>query len=230
MAYRDESKHIGKTVHAIVKDKLREEIISGNIAPGTKLTINQIAKQYNVSQMPVRQAFQSLEAERLIEILPYKGARVLELDVNFVKDIFELRSGLECLMARLSMSNIDEETIKTLKSINNDMKQAEIDDNIDLFIELNVKFHKIINEKSNNKEAVDIYTRYSNLIKTLRGKYGVNKERFSNSVEEHDRIIQFIKKKDDIGLYKEFVKHGDNAKNVLISSMKKNKLDKFDQI
>jgi len=216
-------KHIGKTVHTIITDKLREQILSGEILPGTKLTINEIAEKYSVSQMPVRQAFQSLEGERLLESSPYKGARVMMIDVDFVKDIYDLRSGLESLMGRLSMNNFNEESISGLEQITDKMQKASENDNIELFINLNISFHRTINEKSENMEAMDVYARYSNLIKALRSQYGYNRVRFSKSIDEHRKIIELLKNKDLPGLNIAFVKHGEGARDILIESMGKDR-------
>ena len=61
------------TVAAQVTERLRSDIINKNIEPGSKITIKEISERYGVSNMPVREAFRTLEGEKLLEIIEGKG-------------------------------------------------------------------------------------------------------------------------------------------------------------
>jgi len=85
-------KDAGVTLH----ETLRRDILSGRIAPGTLLSQTDLAARFGVSRIPIRDTLQALAAERLVTVIPNKGARVIELDRIALREIFELRELLEC--------------------------------------------------------------------------------------------------------------------------------------
>src|ERR1700679_3342013 len=76
-------------------DTLKQEILSGRIAPGTLLSQTDLAARFGVSRIPIRDTLQALAAERLVTVVPNKGARVIELDRVALREIFEIRELLE---------------------------------------------------------------------------------------------------------------------------------------
>jgi len=76
-------------------ETLKQEILSGRIAPGTLLSQSDLAARFGVSRIPIRDTLQALAAEKLVTVVPNKGARVIELDRAALREIFELRELLE---------------------------------------------------------------------------------------------------------------------------------------
>lgn len=93
----------------VVRSPLREHIrrlllnglIAGRWGPGDRLVERQIAAEAGVSQAPVREALRELEALRLIEFSPHKGARVRTLTQTDLRQVYEVRAGLEETAVRL---------------------------------------------------------------------------------------------------------------------------------
>ncbi len=85
---------------ATLADVLREEILAGRLAPGAVLSQTEIASRFGVSRIPVRDALQQLAAQRLVLVLPGKGARVIELTRDELAQIYDLRVLLECDLLR----------------------------------------------------------------------------------------------------------------------------------
>ena len=82
-------------------EQIRSAILAGRHAPGTLLSQTELARTYGVSRIPVRDALQSLAAEKLVEVLPGKGARIIRLTGTDLDEIRDLRLMLECdLLAR----------------------------------------------------------------------------------------------------------------------------------
>src|SRR5918997_1452748 len=95
-----------QTAYSALTDILREEIVSGRLAAGSRLTVEDLASRYGVSTMPVREALQRLRGEGIIVLLPHRGARVVSLDENLVSNIYDLRGAIESLLARRSLPNL----------------------------------------------------------------------------------------------------------------------------
>ncbi len=83
-----------------LSDTLRKEILAGQLPPGTMLSQTELAVRFGVSRIPVRDALQQLAAERLVMVLPGKGAQVIELTDDELVEIYDLRRLLECDLLR----------------------------------------------------------------------------------------------------------------------------------
>jgi DNA-binding GntR family transcriptional regulator len=85
----------GATTPDRISERLREEILNGVIAPGAPLRQEDLAARFGVSRLPVRDALVRLEAQGLVEVFPNRGAFVVSLSADEVREIYELRILLE---------------------------------------------------------------------------------------------------------------------------------------
>jgi DNA-binding GntR family transcriptional regulator len=104
-----------QSLPAAVADKLRNQIISGEIVEGTQLRQDAIAIQYQVSRVPVREALRQLEAEGLITIAPNRGAVVPALSPGDIEELFSIRSLLEPEVLKRSIPRLTEEDFRKRK-------------------------------------------------------------------------------------------------------------------
>ncbi|HVM16638.1 MAG TPA: GntR family transcriptional regulator [Gaiellaceae bacterium] len=88
---------------------LQEAILHGEIAPGTPLRLEKLARTLEMSPMPVREAVRQLEALGLAEHVPHRGARVSRLSVDDLRDTYEARLALETLAVRRAAARFTEE-------------------------------------------------------------------------------------------------------------------------
>jgi len=94
-----------RTKAEIVYAHLREQILSGGLPPGQRITLAGLAKQLEVSVMPIRDAVARLEREGLVSQTPHKDIRVTDLAVHDITQLFDIRGALEALAARLAAGN-----------------------------------------------------------------------------------------------------------------------------
>ncbi|MEV5072617.1 GntR family transcriptional regulator [Microbacterium sp. LMI12-1-1.1] len=85
-----------------IYEELRERIIEGTLAAGERIRERELAAEFNVSRIPIREAMPRLEAEGFIKTLPRRGAVVTEMTLNDVEELFVVRSSLEVLAAKLA--------------------------------------------------------------------------------------------------------------------------------
>lgn len=95
---------------------LREKILSGDYPPGSRLILTRLAQDHGVSFIPVREALQRLEAERLVRIEPNRGATVTELSIPDMKDIYETRLLLEQSAIRAAVARISPAQLRTAET------------------------------------------------------------------------------------------------------------------
>src|SRR5579862_454530 len=88
------------TVAARIAETIAERIIAGALKPDMPLRQDHVAREFNSSHVPVREAFRQLEAQHLVVAVPRRGVRVAPLDTNSVKEIAEMRAALEVVALR----------------------------------------------------------------------------------------------------------------------------------
>lgn len=203
-----------KTVANIVTEQLREDIINGVYKAGEHITFNEIAQKYNVSLMPVREAFQCLKGEGLLEIKQYKGACVHSLSDRDVKNIYDIRRVMEQLiMSEVIQKDYGEEFLGELEAINQTMDLSQnLTDLNRQWQEVNNQFHYHMFSLCDNTRARDMYTFYSDLFKALKKQYPNSKEEIVQSMREHEEIIQALRERDGEALTAIIEHHANRSK------------------
>jgi len=178
--------------------KIKNEILSCALKPGTSINESSLARQYNVSRTPVREAIARLIQEELIQVGASGGYSVTPITVKDVHDIFALRVLLEGEAARLAASKPTQDTIAKLNSILLSLNHIEIstvDDEGRLeYVQLGNQFHLTIAEASGNRKLFKIITslmeaasRYVFIESSVVGTLGVEESReLVLALEERD--------------------------------------------
>jgi DNA-binding GntR family transcriptional regulator len=105
------------TKHMAVYEALRAEIVGGVLKPGEVLVIDALAKRFQVSIIPVREALRQLQTERLVEIRPHTGVRVTPVDVSSLGEIFAMLGALEGLSAEQALPHLSDEHLAELDGL-----------------------------------------------------------------------------------------------------------------
>lgn len=92
------------TTVAALTDTLRDRILNGDLAPGTRLIEREIVERHDVSRVTARSALARLAAEGLVTVESHRGARVASLDAEALRDLFALRTALEVEAARIALA------------------------------------------------------------------------------------------------------------------------------
>jgi DNA-binding GntR family transcriptional regulator len=90
-----------------VMDRLRDDIISGELAPGDRIVEEQLTRRFGISRAPLREALRLLGQQGLVEHLPRRGVRVATLSEAEVDELFELRDVLEQYAITVALSRLD---------------------------------------------------------------------------------------------------------------------------
>jgi len=213
--------NVGQPAYEQIRDILREEIISGKIPPETYLKKADIADRFGVSPMPVREALQWLKGEGLISGLPHRGYRVISIDEDFIRYIFEIRTAMEELMGRLSVSYITESDIQKLNELNKKLSAISNGKNIDKIHTLDKSFHRILYRHCDNPISNDIYEKYRALVTTLRKRHGFGPKRLTQMVDQHSKIIEAVIKKNKSVLERLIRRHRTDAMKDMLRQFKK---------
>jgi GntR family transcriptional regulator, carbon starvation induced regulator len=123
------------------EDRLRQAILRGELRPGQRLHASNLAERWDISATPLREAFQRLAGEGLVELLPQRGARVSELSATEAARIYELRLLLEPLALRQSLEASDDQHLDEIRAAFAVFRSAR---SVLEGIEAHAAFHRIL--------------------------------------------------------------------------------------
>jgi len=195
-----------------VYQNIKSKIIRGTLKPGTRLPEEELSKAMNISRAPIREAFNRLEKEGFITIIPRKGAAVSKITAQTIEDIFEIRETLESLAVKKSIGKISIEKLEKVgegfKKFVNKSTNAE---NCIQYLALDKKFHDLLSQNCGNKKLIELLANLQEQIHWLRN-ISLKRITFAGSVKEHLVIIEALKNNDEKLIIKSLLQHLERAK------------------
>ncbi len=201
-----------------VYETIRDAIISGKFSPGTKLTVDDLSKELNVSRTPVKEALVRLEREGLVENIPRRGMYVAKISIEDALEIYELREVLEGFAVRKASENIDKESLKLLKEILSKGEKYIRDGNFKDYSNIDEQFHKILWNLSGNKRLFRILENIRSIIRLLMTSSVNIPGRASASLLEHRKILSAIEKNNPELAESYMKEHIKNVKEIVIKT------------
>jgi DNA-binding GntR family transcriptional regulator len=184
-----------RTKQQLVYRVVRDAILRCELLPDQRLIIEEIARQMNVSTIPVREALQMLQSEGLVTMVPHVGAAVSSLSRASVVDVFTVLEGLQVVAGRAAAKESRPEDLETLSRIVTEMDETVESGNYDTWADLNTKFHAAISAmpgldllRQSNEQALDRWDR-------IRRFYfnGVLVPRVAQAQREHRDLLAAFK-------------------------------------
>jgi DNA-binding GntR family transcriptional regulator len=178
------------TVADRVFGSLCDAIVKGEIAAGSKISEPELAKRFDVSRASLREAIGRLEACNLVSRRPNVGARVVELSLDELLEIYRVREALEGMAARLAAEQMSENELDELESLLEDEQQFDPND-------INHDFHYAIVQGGKNRRLAhllcdDLY----HLMRMYRYQLGRDSGRASTASKEHGLILDALRDRD----------------------------------
>lgn len=167
----------------IVYHAIRCGIERGEYLPGDRIVISRIAKANGCSEIPVREALRRLESEKVVELIPNKGAVVSSVSKSYLEQLFQVKIVLESYAARLSVDFLTETQLKHLRKIAEQMSEAFENGNLKKSSAGNDVLSGYIDEMW-NKWPIGRYTDY------------VPDEWYRISLKQHFDLLEAIEAKD----------------------------------
>ncbi|MBI5579814.1 MAG: GntR family transcriptional regulator [Deltaproteobacteria bacterium] len=189
-----------KSLGQMVYENLRQTIVRGSIAPGTRLVESQIAEAQGISRTPVREAIHKLERERFIERLPHGGFSVLELSREEIVETFGIRSVLEGYAARLAAINHQPGQLKRLKEKIDEFQRLLDTKHLEGLPQVNTEFHDLLYALSNSPRLIRMIDALRDHIYRYRQIILKEAGRARTSNEDHRLILESIRTRDAEGV------------------------------
>ena len=192
------TKLINRPLYEDVAERLREQIFSHELAPGSWLDEQSLAIAFGISRTPMREAIKVLASEGLVTSKMNKGSYVTEVDRRDLEQIFTVLSLLEGQAAKETAINATEAQLTQLDDLHHRLEKAAADRDIGQFFEFNIKFHELIQEIAGNKWMNGVIDDLRKVLKLQRRDSLSRGDRLLSSLLEHREILQAILKRDPV--------------------------------
>jgi DNA-binding GntR family transcriptional regulator len=174
-------------------DEIRDAIISGRIAPGTRLIERELCEALKISRASVREVLRRLEAERLISVEPRRGPTVMVLGVAEAGEIYEIRAMLESLVIRRFTELATDAEIAALEAIFIKVRAAAADQAVERIVALMRDFNAHAITVARHSVAGDLLMQLDARISWLRVKAMAMPGRLDASLDEIAVVLGHVR-------------------------------------
>ena len=232
MKKNEKDEQMGKklTLTDKIYQDIKDDINAKVFQPGEKLNIKELARKYDVSDTPVKQALQRLSDEKIVVNTPNKGMSVRAMNSYEMGDIFEIRRMLDTFLIKDIVTTLNynadlrQQLIDNLERQKAFIARDDSDHKPEEYFELDLEFHTLYLKASGNQKAVDVF-RELQPFTYATGRYV--KQPYSRDcecVKEHEAILEAAFAGDLEKLQEAITAHLNNSKNALQLIFKVNRM------
>jgi DNA-binding GntR family transcriptional regulator len=206
-----EPRHLTK--QAFVYATLRDAILTCELKPGERLVIDELARRYDISIIPVREALRLLQSEGLVVSVAHVGATVAPISRDSVLEVFTLLEGLELVGTRAAAERASAEDLDAIEAIVRSMDEALAAGKPQRWADLNTEFHVAISRAAGMPILQQMTQRALDLWDRVRRYYfnGVLVRRAPTAQAEHRLMLQQMRSRDLLGLEQTVRRHNESA-------------------
>ncbi len=214
-----------KSIKDILYDRLKTAIIKGELKPGERLIEQELSEMFDVSRTPLREAIQKLETEELLTRVNSGGVKVSELSERRLKEIYDVRKALECMIVKHVALEWKESDINQLAAIVKKVKDTlnfKKDEECSLLkrLSLDASFHNKLCQIYGNQVCIKIL----NQLQTQISRYSFiamhQNQRFYEAAKEHLELFELIKKRKAEEAAGKMLEHLTRAEETTLSRLK----------
>jgi GntR family transcriptional regulator, rspAB operon transcriptional repressor len=186
-----------------VVQMLREGIVNRAFAPGSKINVDEVAKQLHVSRTPVHEALAMLAGEGLVEIQPRRGTYVAEFTPNDYAETLDLRRALEVLACETACVRATDDDVAALEDLMHRMERSvhearETGARARTHDACNLAFHQRLVELSGNRRLISLYADLRAHVRIARAHLNATTwlARVPTETAEHAAIVEALRRRD----------------------------------
>lgn len=196
----DEAAHrkpiVRHNLHDAIVSRVRDMIIEGTLAPGTRIHEGRLGQELGVSRTPLREALKYLASEGLLELAPGRGAVVRSFSAKDVEDSLIVLANMESLAGQLACSNASPEAIQDIRRIHDEMMQRYAVRDRLAYFKLNQAIHSAILKASGNEPLADVHGVLQARLRRIRYVGNESPEKWAAAVADHEDMIAALEGRD----------------------------------
>lgn len=181
-----------KAISDLIYEKIYNQIVSGKLSPGQRITELQIAQTQGVSQAPVREALKRLAEDRLVNLVPRSGCYVCKITKEDADYLFEIRKRLEVLALELAFEKFDMDMITELCDKMKGCLKLQEKTLVKRALKFDDQFHSMICEASGSVDLTIMVGKLRARIQMLRIRAARDPLRAKEALKRHIQILEAI--------------------------------------
>jgi len=180
-----------------IYENLRYRIITNTFGAGQQLYEKELMQEYQIGRTPLREIFQELQRNGLIEIIPKLGTRVVSLDLRTLRDTVQLRRELEGLAAELATRHIEPAQSDRLQHLLESAAEVKTNSMVALkkLSDIDMEFHRIIYDASGNKQLKEMIESLLYKMSMYWFQVGFSAAEFREQFDELEKLLGAIEKR-----------------------------------
>lgn len=187
----------GDSYVSIAYSQIRRMIISGELTPGTRVTVRPLVDRLTLSPTPIRTALAALQRQGLLEIQEHRGYFVPQLSRTDMLEIYELREAVDSIASRRAARSPQRmDLVTSLVDLLREQQRCVADGDIDAYAELDVAFHQSIWHGSGNRRLVSVSDNLLGQVRTGNNISARAPGRLEASLVEHAAIVDALREGD----------------------------------
>lgn len=180
----------------LVYDHVRQRILTGELQPDQRLSMDALARELGVSKIPIREAMQRLESQGLVVQQQHAGPTVAAVNKQQLAGVYLTRQAIEPLAARLAAPTITESALDGLDRVQMRMREHLLEDSLEELSQLNSAFHVAIAEATGYQILIDFTESMLLSVRRYRVVEPLNRDNWRNVIAEHDAIVAALRAHD----------------------------------
>jgi DNA-binding GntR family transcriptional regulator len=219
-----------KSISDQIYEVLKERILLGKITLGERIIESSIAEDLKTSRTPVREAFQRLVQDGLVERVPQGGVRVTVITPRTIREVFGIRAVLEVYAVELACENIEAETIIRLKELAQQARkllsspEANDPEGLIALWKINTSFHETIYRAAGSEHLLKLVDQLNSLVRRFRF-LSMRRARI-RAWDQHERMITYLEEKNKAMLGKLMKAHVEEAASDTLRAVENDKWEK----
>jgi DNA-binding GntR family transcriptional regulator len=207
---------------------IKAMIIEGTLVPGEMILEQELAERLEMSRTPVREALIRLEQEGLLEIKPRRGARVLPVSVDDMREIYQLLTVLEATAAKAAATRgVSPSELAALEQAVTDMDASLAIDDLNAWAEADARFHaRLVDASGNHRLIVFVATMVEQSQRVRRLTLHL-RPRPTGSNEDHRAVVEAIRARDPVTAERIHHRHREQSGEMLVELLERLRLTRL---
>lgn len=185
-----------RALHLDAADRLRRAIVAGRLPPGERLKELELCTEFGISRTPLREALRVLAAEGLLEIVPNRGATVVDLSGEAAEHAFQVIAALEAEAAALAAERATDDERTEIARLTRALAAHRLAGDLDGYFAVNEAIHALVLAAARNPLLVDLHERVNTRLRPARFQANLTPERWAAAESEHTALAEAILARD----------------------------------
>jgi DNA-binding GntR family transcriptional regulator len=196
--------------------ELRRQIVNGELAPGTRVDLNELCEVLNVSRMPVREALSRLDAQGLVEIRPQAATVVSMLSIADLRDTYDARTALETLLAAAAAERVTDDLVAEMRREIERQRVCAEDGDLEGFLVSDRSFHDHLYERAMRPRTRDMVQRLRDVADRYIYMFLQDASHRAQSIDEHLELVELCARHDRAALQAAVRAHVERGRDLLL--------------